>query len=444
MALEPLKYFDSLYAAETHFRDIQMIIPYLEKGLSCQIVGLPGSGKSNIMRLLAYNRDVRYKNFGEYEKYLHFVYLDCAEIKDKPLYDITKFILISLAFTLSERRMDEEAQVINSYLKEGLEMQDEMMLFQALKRSLDYLSVEKKITVNLLFDRFDFIIPDLTPQFFNNLKILRNHVKYRFGSIFSLVRPIEEVVDYILMDDFYDLIAENIVYNSLSDSLWLDFRASYIEKAARKTFESGVKEEIIKLTGGHSKLSKLSFEAVISEAESIPSIHDFLLKRPTIQKTLQEIWGGLLPSEQLAIKKDISYADAQQEFPYMVSTQLLSENGITIPLFASFIKTVPIESTEKIIYDEEKNEVMLGEIAISEKLSPFEFKLMIYLIQNKEKLCSKDEIINAVWGDQKSQEGVTDQALDQIFYRLRKKIEKDPSNPRYIHTVKGKGYKLSS
>jgi DNA-binding response OmpR family regulator len=87
---------------------------------------------------------------------------------------------------------------------------------------------------------------------------------------------------------------------------------------------------------------------------------------------------------------------------------------------------------------------MLGEIAISEKLSPFEFKLMIYLIQNKEKLCSKDEIINAVWGDQKSQEGVTDQALDQIFYRLRKKIEKDPSNPRYIHTVKGKGYKLSS
>ena len=132
--------------------------------------------------------------------------------------------------------MDEEAQVINNYLKEGLEMQDEMMLFQALKRSLDYLSVEKKITVNLLFDRFDFIIPDLTPQFFNNLKILRNHVKYRFGSIFSLVRPIEEVVDYILMDDFYDLIAENIVYNSLSDSLWLGFRASYIEKAARKTF----------------------------------------------------------------------------------------------------------------------------------------------------------------------------------------------------------------
>ena len=86
----------------------------------------------------------------------------------------------------------------------------------------------------------------------------------------------------------------------------------------------------------------------------------------------------------------------------------------------------------------------LGQVDVSERLSPSEFKLMKYLIQNKEKLCSKDEIINSVWDDQKSQDGVTDQALDQIFYRLRKKIEQDPANPRYIHTIKGKGYRLST
>jgi DNA-binding response OmpR family regulator len=80
---------------------------------------------------------------------------------------------------------------------------------------------------------------------------------------------------------------------------------------------------------------------------------------------------------------------------------------------------------------------------ISDKLSPSEFKLLKYLIENKERLCTKDEIINSVWTDQKTQEGVTDQALDQIFYRLRKKIEKDPTSPHYIHTIKGKGYKLS-
>ncbi len=443
MSLEPLKYFDSLYPPTTRSREIQMLIPYLEKGLSVQLVGLPGAGKSNVMRLLAYNKEARFKNFGEYEKFLHFVYIDCAEIKDKPLYDITKFILISLSFTLGERRMTEESQVINDYLKEGLEMQDEMMLFQALKRSLDYLSIEKKLTINLLFDRFDSIVSDVTPQFFTNLRVLRNHVKYRFGCIFSLTRPLEDQVDPILLSDYHDLVAENVVYNKLYDEDWINFRVSYIERAARKTLEPSMKDEILRLTGGHPKLSKLSFEAAITEESKIESLEEYLLKRPTIQKALQELWSGLLPSEQLAIKKDVSYKEAQQDFPYLVNTYLVKESGIAIPLFAAFIKTVPIESTEKITYDEDKNEIMVGDMPISEKLSPFEFKLMKYLIQNKEKLCTKDEIINSVWGDQKSLEGVTDQALDQIFYRLRKKIEKDPSNPRYIHTIKGKGYKLN-
>lgn len=443
MALEPLKYFDSLYPADTHYAEIQNIIPYLEKGLSSQLVGLPGSGKSNVMRLLAYNKDVRFKNFGEYEKYLHFVYLDCAEIKDKPLFDITKFMLISLAFTLGERRLIEESNKVNEFLKEGLEMNDEMILFQSLKKSLDYLSIEKKLTINVLFDRFDYIIPDLTLQFFNNLKILRNHAKYRFGSIFSLTRPLEEVVEYMLMDDFYDLVAGNIVYINLKDQPWLDFRASYIEKAARKTFDPKNKVEILRLTGGHAKLSKLSFEAIITEEEKVEDIEKYLLKKPTIQKALSELWSGLIPSEQIAIKKGLSFEKAKVNYPHLTNTQLVTERGMSIPLFSSFIKTVPVESTEKITYDEEKNEIKLGTEVLSDELSPSEFNLLKYLLKNSEKLCTKDEVINSVWSDQKSQEGVTDQALDQIFYRLRRKIEKDPSNPRYIHTVKGKGYRLT-
>ena len=443
MDLEPLKYFDSLYPPETRYEEIQGLIPYLEKGLSSQLIGLPGTGKSNVMRLLAYNRDARFKSFGEYEKYLHFVYLDCAEIKDKPLYDVTKYILISLTFTLGERRMDEEARRVNEYLKEGLEGNDEMILFQSLKKSLDFLSMEKKLTINLLFDRFDYIIPDLTPQFFNNLKILRNHAKYRFGSIFSATRPLEDVVDYILMDDFYDLIAGNIVYISLYDKSWIDFRASYIEKAARKTLDPKRKEEIIRLTGGHAKLSKLSFESVITEEEEISNLEEYLLKKPTIQKALSELWSGLLPSEQVAVKRNVSIDEATKDFPHLVKTHLIGSGGIAIPLFISYVKTMPIESTEKLVFNEEKNEIMLGAESVTDRLSPSEFKLMRYLIQNSEKLCSKDEIIDSVWGEQKSQDGVTDQALDQIFYRLRKKIEKDPSNPSYIHTVKGKGYRLT-
>lgn len=443
MPIEPLKYFDSLYPATTRKREIQLFIPFLEQGLSSQLVGLPGSGKSNIFRLLAYNREARFENFGKYEKFLHFVYIDCSEIKGRPLFDITKFIILSLSFSLGERGLIEESKKVNGLLKEGLEIQDEMILFQSLKKSLDYLSIEKKLTIHLLFDRFDNILPQITSQFFTNLKILRNHAKYRFGSIFSLTRPLEDIADPLLFADLHDVIVGNIIYVTLCDPVGIDFRIAYIEKATRKTIAQEKKDEIVKLTGGHAQLTKLSCEALVSE-EAIPEdLEDFLFKRATIQGTLQSMWSTLLPSEQIALKNSVEFSDAAERFPYLTLSGLLTRDGIAIPLFEKYIKTVPIESTEKITHNEERNEILLGENEVSDKLSPSEFKLLLYLIQNKERLCTKDEIIQAVWGDQKSQEGVTDQALDQIFYRLRKKIEQDPANPHYIHTIKGKGYKLS-
>ena len=98
MDLQPLKYFDSLYPPSTRQRELKLLIPFIEKGLSSQLIGIPGRGKSNVLRLLAYNKEARSFNFGEYEKVLHFVYIDCSELKNKPLFDITKFILISFYF----------------------------------------------------------------------------------------------------------------------------------------------------------------------------------------------------------------------------------------------------------------------------------------------------------------------------------------------------------
>ncbi len=439
MQFEPLKYFESLYPEGTREKELSALAPFIGKGLSSQVVGLPGVGKSNILRLLAYNLNVRAKHFGEYEKIMHFVYIDSTEVKNRPLFDITKFILLSLAFSLGERRLIDESKKVNEFLKNGVSMQDELVLFQSLKQALDYLSIEKKLTVHLLFDRFDSLLPTIDSQFFTNLRVLRNHAKYRFGSVFALTRPLEDVCEPELLSDFHDIVAGNNVFVSLFDPIGMDFRLSYIEKAAHKTIPENTKKEILNLTGGHAKLTKLSYEALISEDETPSSLRDFLLKRPTIQGALSEIWNALLPSEQIELKNSpITNASS-----FLTNSELIKNNAPSIPLLSEFIKTTSVSSKDKLTYDSEKNDIRVGDASISDKLSPSEFKLLKFLIANKEKLCSKDEIINAIWSDNKTQEGVTDQALDQIFYRLRKKIEQDPTNPHFIHTIKGKGYKLS-
>ena len=418
MKLIPLKYFESLYPENTREKEIRQYLEFLKKGLSAQIIGIPGTGKNNLLRLLAYNVKAREYHLKKYEALTHFVYIDSAEAKGRPQMDLTKLILSSISFSLGERGMLKESLRIKVLLEEAIQMNDEFLMFQYLKKAIDFLTIEKKLSVILLFDRFDTIAPTLTEDFFSNLKSLRNHAKYRFGVVFSLIRPLEETVDISLITDFSDIISKNEIYISLSDTVGLKFRTEYIEKAARHPLPEKLKSEVINLTGGHSKLAKLSFEKITSEDKLPKDLKKYLFDQPTIIKALDEIWDSLLPSEKLELKTKTFSQNS-----YLEKAGLIKNNEISIPLLSAYIENKKIENNEQIIYDSEKNEILKGNTSISKILSASEFRLLKFMIENKDKILTKDELIKEVWSDQKTQEGVTDQAFDQIIYRLRKKIE---------------------
>lgn len=70
------------------------------------------------------------------------------------------------------------------------------------------------------------------------------------------------------------------------------------------------------------------------------------------------------------------------------------------------------------------------------KLKAMEYKLLLYLAQNRNRNISKDELFSRVWGDTITGDGT----LNVHIRRLREKIEKDPNNPQYIKTIWGTGY----
>lgn len=85
----------------------------------------------------------------------------------------------------------------------------------------------------------------------------------------------------------------------------------------------------------------------------------------------------------------------------------------------------------------EKHEVKIGE-----KLLTFtrkEFELLLYLVEHKGKVLSRDQLLNKVWnydfaGDTR--------IVDVHISRLREKIETDTKKPAYIKTIRGLGYKM--
>ncbi len=102
--------------------------------------------------------------------------------------------------------------------------------------------------------------------------------------------------------------------------------------------------------------------------------------------------------------------------------------------------------------DEEKM-VRVGDLSINKEtytvlkrdvllsLSSTDFKLLLYLVERKGKVFSRDQLLDAVW---KGEAFVEPRTVDVHVRRLRTQIEDDPTNPKYVKTRRGIGYYVDS
>jgi len=75
------------------------------------------------------------------------------------------------------------------------------------------------------------------------------------------------------------------------------------------------------------------------------------------------------------------------------------------------------------------------------KLTPIQYKLLCHLIENLGRVCSAAELLQHVWGPSYSDDR---ELLKLSVYRLRSRIEEDPSNPEIIFNERGIGYVIKA
>lgn len=97
-----------------------------------------------------------------------------------------------------------------------------------------------------------------------------------------------------------------------------------------------------------------------------------------------------------------------------------------------------LEPQEELRVDTRAKEVYLRSLPLDPPLTAKEFQLLDLLYQRKGEVLSKEQIAQGVW----DYEVYDYNAIDALVYRLRHRIEADPSNPKYLVTVRGFGYKL--
>lgn len=92
---------------------------------------------------------------------------------------------------------------------------------------------------------------------------------------------------------------------------------------------------------------------------------------------------------------------------------------------------------EDLVIDEEKHEVLKRGEKLDLTLK--EFELLNILAKNRGKVLSRNYLLDEIWGYDYFGETRT---VDVHIRHLRKKIEDDDKNPKYIETIRGVGYKL--
>jgi DNA-binding response OmpR family regulator len=92
---------------------------------------------------------------------------------------------------------------------------------------------------------------------------------------------------------------------------------------------------------------------------------------------------------------------------------------------------------EDVIVDFSKTEITRGGEKVT--LTAKEFKTLEFLAKNAERVISRDELLNEVWGYQNYP---CTRTVDNHILRLRQKLESDPSHPSHLLTVHRMGYKF--
>jgi energy-coupling factor transporter ATP-binding protein EcfA2 len=258
--------------------------------------------------------------------------------------------------------------------------------FQALESAIERRMASQPEGLCLLFDRFD-ALPATDSTLFGNLRALRDTFKYKLTFVTSTRRPLDAHTE--LAELFF---AHTLWIGPLSES---DARWNVARYAQRKNaaWDGATVEAILRFSGGYPSLLRAVCEAC---SDSTPLDVRSLREHPAIKRRVDEFW-----------------ADQPGEDD-------LRRSGL---------------AGQPLLY--------AGRLSISDQqLTAKEHLLLEYLRQHPSLVCDKDDLIHAVWPEDKIFErGIRDDSLAQLIRRLREKIEPDPSHPSHISTVPGRGYR---
>lgn len=441
--------------------DVQNLLQFLYAMQCVQIVGFSNVGKSALMRLLA-QPDVWVQELGEAGHNTLAVYIDCNRMLDMNEQGFYELVLRCLQESSPKlAALPELTSAYETLVTPASEFQIPLSFNRGLTAALH--GTEDRLI--LLFDEFDEPFAQIDSRIFLNLRALRDRYSSKLAYVTATGQPLRSRNTTPHAAEFCELFSQRTWYLAPvthSDVERLVYR--YAE-AYEAPFTPTDVDFIYAWAGGHPTmvegvchiLENAIEQAGAETGQSVErwALHQSVVRQLRADENLNlecsKIWDGCSPEEQAELMA--LFATDAQSNPHvlagLVRKHLVSKvegrYQIFCRLLAEYVQRKAAQlharpQSGSLWVDVDSGEVFVGGARV-ETLTNLEYRLMLLLFQNADRIVDKYQIVVHVWGDSYIDE-VDDARVEKLISRLRQKIEPDPANPRYLTTVRGRGYRL--
>lgn len=117
--------------------------------------------------------------------------------------------------------------------------------------------------------------------------------------------------------------------------------------------------------------------------------------------------------------------------------------GITAPATHDLPRVIPTGKNRRLLLDAEARRVYINNQELDPPLSLPQYRLLETLYNNHERVCTRNEVVDAVWPEAMG-DGVSEQAIDALVRRLRDRLAELEPTHQFVVTVRGHGFRLDN